>query len=61
MDTDGQLWDFDNKVMRERAFQKVLDERPLLLIGSLMCAAFRRGTRINDKIRCPVTVAAEER
>ena len=30
-DVDGALWDFDSKVMRERAMQKVKDERPQLL------------------------------
>ena len=39
-DTDGQLWDFDSKVMRERALQKVRDEKLSLLIGSPMCTAF---------------------
>ena len=32
-DTDGQLWDFDSKAMRERDLKKVREERPLLLIG----------------------------
>ena len=59
-DTDGQVWDFDSQVMRERALKKVLEERPLLLIGSPMCTAFRPWQKINDKIRCPVTVAAEK-
>ena len=60
-DTDGQLWDFDSKVMRDRALKKIREERPLLLIGSPMCTAFSTWQRINDKIRCPVTVAAEKR
>ncbi len=33
-DTDGQLWDFDSKVMRERALKNVRTEWYLLLIGS---------------------------
>ena len=33
-DVDCQLWDFDNKVMRDRALKNVREERPLLLIGS---------------------------
>ena len=62
-DSDGQLWDFDkcSKVMRERALKKVREERPSLLVGSPMCTAFCTWQRINDKIRCPVTVAAEKR
>ena len=39
-DVDGALWDFDSKVMRDRAMKKVREERPQLLIGSPMCTAF---------------------
>ena len=60
-DTDGKLWDFDDKVMRDRAMQRVKDERPMLLIVSPMCTAFSTWQRINDKIRSPVVVAAEKR
>ena len=60
-DVDGALWDFDSKVMRDRAMKKVKEERPQLLIGSPMCTAFSTWQRINDKIRCPVTVAAERK
>ena len=60
-DSDGKLWDFDDKVMRDRAMQKVKDERPLLVIGSPMCTAFSTWQRINDKLRCTVTVMAEKR
>ena len=60
-DTDGQLCDFDSKVMRERALKKVREERPLLLIGSPMCTVFSAWHRINDKIRCPGSVAADQR
>ena len=31
-DTDGQLWDFDSKVMWDRALKKVRDERSFLCI-----------------------------
>ena len=31
----------------------------MLLVGSPMCTAFSTWQRINNKIRCPVTVAAE--
>ena len=46
--------------MRERALQTVRDEKPLLLIGSPMCTAFSTWQIINDKIRYPLTVAAEK-
>ena len=39
-DVDGSLWDFDSKVMRDRAMKKVKEGRPQLLIVSPMCAAF---------------------
>ena len=58
-DVDGRLWDFDDKVMRDRAMQKVLKEKPMLLIGSPMCTAFSTWQYINNKVRSPVTVAAE--
>ena len=54
-------WDFDSKVMRDRAMKKVKEERPMLLVGSPMCTAFSTWQRINDKIRSPVTVAAEKK
>ena len=60
-DTDGQLWDFDSKVMRDRAMAKLKSERPLLLIGSPMCTAFSTWQRINNLVRSPVTVAAEKK
>ena len=37
-DEDGSLWDFDRKVMRDRAVANVKNERPQLLVGSPMCA-----------------------
>ena len=60
-DVHGALWDFDSKVMRDRAMKKVKEERPQLLIGSPLCTAFSTLHRINDKICCPVTVAAERK
>ena len=59
-DTDGALWDFDSKVMRERAMKKVKEERPMLLVGSPMCTAFSTWQRINDKIRDPYLVTCEK-
>ena len=45
-DVDGALWDFDSKVMRDRAMKKVREERPQLLIGSPTCTAFPRGSAL---------------
>ncbi len=59
--TDGRLWDVDDVVMRDRARKRLLDERPMLLVGSPMCTAFSTWQRINNKIRDPVTVAGELR
>ena len=58
---DDSCWDFDSKVMRDRAMAKVKSERRQLLIGSPMCTAFSNWQRINNQIRDPVTVAAEKR
>ena len=33
----------------------------MLLVGSPMCIAFSTQQRINNKIRCPVTVAAQRK
>ena len=60
-DGDGLPWDFDMKVMRDRAMQKLKDEKPMLLIGSPMCTAFSTWQRINNCIRYPFTVAAEKK
>ena len=60
-DTDGKVWDFDDKVMRDRALRRVEEERPMLLIGSLMCTTFYTWQRINEKNRSPVVVAAEKK
>ena len=46
-DTDGLLWDFGSKVMRDRAMKKLKEERPLLLIGSPMCTYFSTWQRLN--------------
>ena len=59
VDTDGRPWDFDDVVMRDRARKKLAEEKPMLLVGSPMCTAFSTWQRINNKIRCPVTVAGE--
>ena len=60
-DTDGRVWDFDEKEMRDRALARVREERPMLLVGSPMCTAFSTWQRINNKIRDPLVVAAEKK
>ena len=55
----GGFWDFDDVVMRDRARQRLLTERPMLLSGSPMCTAFSTWQRISNKIRDPVTVKKE--
>ena len=60
-DDDGSSWDFDSKVMRDRAMKKLKEEKPLLLVGSPMCTAFSTWQRINAKIRDPYVVECERR
>ena len=60
-DVDGKLWDSDSKIMRDRAMQRVKDERPMLLVGTPTCTAFSTWQRISDKIRDPVSFAAENK
>ena len=59
--SDVRQWDFDNKVIRERAMNRVNEDRPMLLVGSPMCSAFSTWQRINDEIRDPYVVKAEKR
>ena len=44
---DGVPWDFNVPAKRNKARTVVQSERPLLLIGSPMCAAFSQLQRIN--------------
>eukprot|EP00973_Karenia_brevis_P080971 11232062-Karenia_brevis.AAC.1 len=39
-DTDGEPWDFSRKEMRNRAIRKILEDKPILIIGSPMCTDF---------------------
>ena len=61
VDSDSRPWDFDEKVMRERALERVRREKPLLLVGSPMCTAFSTWQRINNKIRDKYVVEAEKK
>ena len=58
-DSDGRLWNFDDVVMRDRACERLLRGRQILLVGSPMCTAFSTRQRVNKKIRDPVTVKGE--
>ena len=39
-DSDGRMWDFNQKDMRNGAIPKLLRDQPTLLIGSPMCTAY---------------------
>ena len=58
-DSDGRLWDFDDVVMRDRARERLLRERPMLLVGSPMCTAPSTWQRIHNKIRDPAIAKRE--
>ena len=60
-DEQGRRWDFNMKVMRDEAFRRVREEKPLLLVGSPMCTAFSTWQRINNLIRDPMVVKNEMR
>ena len=46
-DNDGRPWDFNILEMRNRAARKVLEDKPLLLIGSPMCTVYCTMNNIN--------------
>ncbi len=46
-DECGKLWDFDDPKQRQKAREKLRDDKPLILIGSPMCTAFCRLQKIN--------------
>ena len=55
----GEAWDFNDPANRDEA-EKLLDEqRPHLLIGSLMCIAFSNIQNLNKAKHDPNVVAAE--
>ena len=59
VDENGEAWDFNRVEQRRKARELVLQDRPLLLIGSPMCTRFSAWQRINDKKRDPSVVAKE--
>ena len=48
-DENGRPWDFDCVHMRNKATRKLLEDKPLLLIGSPMCAPFSPLQTFNKK------------
>ena len=48
-DENGSPWDFDCVHMRNKATRTSLEDKPTLLIGSLMCTDFCAWTHINHK------------
>ena len=46
-DTDESSWDFDSKVMRDRALRKLKEEKPLLRVGSPMCTDWSATMNLN--------------
>ena len=46
-DVDGREWDFNQLEMRNRAIRKILQDKPILLVGSPMCTAFSALNNIN--------------
>ena len=55
-DVDGREWDFNQLAMRNRAVRKVLEDKPLLLVGSPMCTAFSQLNNINYSKMDPLEV-----
>ena len=58
-DEHGHPWDFDLAECREKARRKVIEERPLFLIGSPACTAFSSWQNVNEQRRDPLEVRRE--
>ena len=54
----GRNWDFDCVHMRNKATRKLLEDRPMLLIGSPMCTEFCAWSHLNH-FRMPKEVVTE--
>ncbi len=46
-DSDGRAWDFTMADMRERARQRVAEDKPVLLVGSPACTPYSTWQRLN--------------
>ena len=49
VDENGRPWDFDCVHMRNKAARKVMNDQPILLIGSPMCTEFCSWTYLNHQ------------
>ena len=56
-DTDGQPSDFNSTEMRNRAIRKLINDRPVIFIGSPMCIEYSTMQRINHSCMAPEEVA----
>ena len=57
-DEHGRPWDFNDRTMRNKAIRKLVDDQPLVLIGSPMCTEYIAINRINH---CRLTKEEVER
>ena len=55
-DTDGMPWDFNNAIMRNRAVRKLLNDKPMVPIGSPMCTEYNAMNRFNHNRMAPEAV-----
>ena len=46
-DVDGLPWDFNSVKMRNRTVRKLIEDKPLVVIGSPMCIAYITMNRVN--------------
>ena len=56
IDENGIPWDFDNVAMRNKVARKLLEDKPMLLIGSPMCTEFSSWMQLNHKKMAPEIV-----
>ena len=55
-DTDGMPWDFNNANMRNRAVRKLLNDKPIVFIGSPMCTEYSTIIKLNHSKMAPEEV-----
>ena len=60
-DVDGRAWDFNSVEMWNRAARRVLQDRPLLLIGSPMCTVYSTMNDVNHARMSEEDVGARSR
>ena len=49
VDDQGKHWDFNKKLMRDKARRLIKEERPMFLVGSPMCTAFTTWQVLNEQ------------